>query len=871
VAIRIRLSRKFWAGTFARGLLITLLVLFVIGAAGLTYVWIYFSNFIDSRLSGEIFERASHVYAAPSLVGLDDELSRTDVVAQLRRFGYSDPEDNPSPFGSYRLVGTGIEIRPGPASRVGPEQAVQIQFAEGRVKRIQSLRTGGSVAQCWLDPEHVTNLFDRRRAKRRLVQYQQIPPYLIQALLAAEDRRFFSHPGVSVYDGLRALWVDIRKGAPVQGASTLTMQLARSFFLTPSRTLKRKASEALIALQLERRFSKEKILELYANEVYLGHRGSFSIHGFGEGAQAYFGKDISQLSLSEAAFLAGIIRGPNRYNPYRNPERALARRDYILDAMAEVESITPPQAGEAKQGALELAPLNVEASEAPYFVDLVKDSLLSRYSEEELVSSSYRVFTTLDLRLQKAAAEAIAEALPEVDAKLEQRYRSRKPEAPVQVAIVVLDPHTGAVKALVGGRDYNTSQLNRVVAHRQPGSSFKPFVFAAAFEASLEGAENPITPITTVVDEPTVFEFEGRVYEPSNYGEKFFGIVTVRDALIHSMNVATVKVAEMTGYDRVANLAVAAGLNPRLQPTPSISLGSYDSTPIEVAGAYTIFANGGERVEPYLIGDVLDGESTVLQTHTLNPVLVVDPGVAYMVVDLLQDAINRGTGAGARARGFNAPAAGKTGTSRDAWFIGFTSNLLCVVWVGFDDNSDLGLPGSSAALPIWTAFMKRAVAMPAYRNTEEFIPPEGIVSVPLDPETLSIATPDCPEVRMERFLVGTEPQQLCPRHRPSAARGITRTLLRAVGVQGNDRQQEFIEEMQRQDAEQTGAPIGQAGGPGRDQQQDSPSTLRKVGRSTGRALKRAASVFGVGRSDKREESRPQAADEDKEKEKDSSP
>jgi penicillin-binding protein 1B len=610
-------------------------------------------------------------------------------------------------------------------------------------------------------------------------------------LLAAEDRRFFSHPGISFWDGLRAVWVDIRKGAPVQGASTLTMQLARSFFLTPSRTLKRKASEAVIALLLEGRFSKERILELYANEIYLGHRGSFSVHGFGEGAQAYFDRDVSQLTLPESAFLAGIIRGPNRYNPFRSPERAMARRNYILDAMVETRALTSEQAEAAKQEPLGTAAANVEASESPYFIDLVNDRLLAHYSEEELITSSYRINTTLDVELQHGAAEALVEALPEIDAKIEQRFaRHKEPPPQVQIALVALDPHTGAVKALVGGRDYNLSQLNRIVAHRQPGSSFKPFVYAAAFAASLEMPENAITPVTTVVDEPTVFEFDGQAYEPSNYGEKFFGIVTVRDALIHSMNVATVKVAEMTGYDRVADLAVAAGLNPRLRATPAISLGAYDSTPLEVAGAYTVFANAGVHLDPFLIASVRDGEGEILQQHEANPRQVLDPRVAYLVVDLLRDAINRGTGAGARARGFTASAAGKTGTSRDAWFIGFTSNLLCVVWVGFDDGRDLGLPGSAAALPIWTAFMKRAVSMPAYAKAQEFIPPAGIAAVPLDAETLSVATPDCLEVRVERFIVGTEPRELCPRHRPSRMRRVTRTLLRAIGIGRDDDKKE---------------------------------------------------------------------------------
>ncbi|MFQ5695200.1 MAG: transglycosylase domain-containing protein, partial [Terriglobia bacterium] len=555
MGVRLRIARSFWTRPLGRALLLTFLIVVVLSGAGFAYAWHHFSQVIDARLSGEIFEKASHVYAAPEVLSVGDERTRAELAAQLRRFGYSGPDEEPSVYGRFRLVSNGIEILPGPASQVGAKQAVRVEFAEGRVARIQSLHDGRVRESCQLDPPHITNLFDRRRTKRRLVQFEDIPPHLIQAVIAAEDRRFYSHPGISIRDGLRALWVDIRKGARVQGASTLTMQLARSFFLTPSRTLKRKSAEAIIALQLERRFSKEKIFELYANEIYLGQRGSFTIHGLGEAAQAYFDKDISQLSVPEAAFLGGIIRGPSRYNPYRRPERALQRRNYILDAMVETDGLTPAQAEEAKQQPLEPAPANVEASEAPYFVDLVKDTLLERYSEEELVSQSYRVYTTLDRRLQQAAAEAIREALPEVDAKLEQRFKRRGQEPPpVQVTLIALDPHTGEVKALVGGRDYTRSQLNRAVAHRQPGSAFKPFVYAAAFATALESPEEAITPITTVADEPTLFEFEGEVYEPSNFGEKFYGIVTVRDALIHSVNVATVKVAEMAGYERVAQV-----------------------------------------------------------------------------------------------------------------------------------------------------------------------------------------------------------------------------------------------------------------------------------------------------------------------------
>ncbi|MEE9234516.1 MAG: PBP1A family penicillin-binding protein [Candidatus Acidoferrales bacterium] len=800
MAVRIRIARTSWTRPVVRFLLFFTLGLFLAGAGVFAYVWRHFSIVIEARLSGQIFENASRLYAAPTPLSVGEPITREEIAAQLRAFGYSDPPEPPSSYGHFRLVDRGIEVRPGPASLVGEGEAVRIELAQGRVARIISLLDSRPREFCWLDPHHITNLFDSRRTKRRLVTYEDIPPHLIQAVLAAEDRRFFNHPGISFVDGLRALWYDVglwlglRPGSRLQGASTLNMQLARSYFLGGDLSLswKRKATEAFIALQLERRFSKQKIFELYANEIYLGQRGSFTIRGFGEAARAYFDKDISRLTLPESAFLAGIIRGPNRYNPYRHPERARRRRNYILSAMAEIEFITPARARQAKQEPLQPAAANVEASEAPYFVDFVRDTLLQHYTDQELVSQSYRVYTTLDPRLQQAAADAIREALPEVDARLEERFRRRGLEPQqVQVALVVLDPHTGAILAMVGGRDYTRSQLDRALAHRQPGSAFKPFVYAAAFATALSGPpEEAITPITTLVDEPTTFEFNGQPYEPSNFGEKFYGIVTVREALIRSLNVATVKVAEMAGYDRVAQVAVEAGLNPRLRPTPAIALGAYDSTPLEVAGAYTVFANNGSRVAPTPITYVLDANGQVLQHYTVEPHQVLDPRVAYLVLDLLQDTINRGTGAGARARGFTAPAAGKTGTSRDGWFVGFTSTLLCVVWVGFDDYRDLGLPGSAAALPIWTAFMKRAVALPPYDRLQPFTPPEGIVAVPLDPETLQIATPECPEVRTEIFIAGTEPTEMCPKHRLPLMRRVTRTLSRAVGLGGGREKKE---------------------------------------------------------------------------------
>lgn len=789
MAVRIRIRSRLLTRPARRLVLLVLLGIALAGLGVFGYYWHKFSKLIDARVSGEIFERASQVYAAPQPVFLAGTIRPKELGAQLRRFGYAEGDERPTPYGHFRLTRHRMEIRPGRLSLVGSGEAVRIEWTPQQVHLITSLRDSQPRLVAWVDPPVVTSLFDRRRTKRRLITYEDIPPQLIQAILAAEDRRFFSHPGVSVLDTLRALWFDVgvwlgfRKGARVQGASTLTMQLARSFFLTRSLSWRRKTAEAIIAIQLERRFSKEKIFELYANEIYLGQRGSFSIHGLGESAQAYFGKDVSQLTLPESGLLAGIIRGPSRYSPFRHPERAQARRDYILDAMVETRAIPTAQADAAKKTPITLAPMSVEVSEAPYYVDLVMDDLLDRYSEEDLITRSFRVYATLDLDLQHAAVEAVREGLKEVDERVKERWkRSGGHPQQVQVCLIALDPRTGAVKALVGGRDYTASQLNHATAHRQPGSAFKPFVYAAAFQTGLDTPETAMTPVTTVVDEPTVFRFEGQEYQPANYGERFYGVVTLRFALAHSLNVPTVKVAEMVGYERVADVAARAGLNPRLRPTPAISLGAYDSTPLEVVGAFTIFANGGQRLAPYLVQQMQTPEGNPLERHVSVPEQVLDPRIAYLVTNLLEEAMNRGTGVGARSRGFVVPAAAKTGTSRDAWVVGYTSNLLCAVWVGFDDYSDLGLPGATGALPIWTEFMKRAVALPAYRDVQPFAPPEGIITVPIDPETLKLATPDCPEVQPELFLLGTEPTEFCPKHGRLLEQRITGTLVRGVGI-----------------------------------------------------------------------------------------
>jgi penicillin-binding protein 1B len=553
------------------------------------------------------------------------------------------------------------------------------------------------------------------------------------------------------------------------------MQVARTFFLSTDRNWRRKLSEAMISLELEQRFNKQQIFELYANEVYLGNRGSFGIRGFSQASVAYFGKDMRQLSLGECAYLAGIIRAPNYYSSAdRHPERGAQARDRVLTQMLENKYITAEELQDAKQAELKIVRSSVSGSEAPYFVDMVKDHLLDKYPENELLSENFRVYTTLDPALQRAAAAAVDAGMKNVDVLLAKKYdkwkkelakkKSNEPIPQAQVALVALDPRNGEIKAVIGGRDYGQSQLNHALSRRQPGSVFKPFVYAAAFDNAVDGVQPVITPATTIDDEPTTFEFDGKEYTPNNYGEKFMGRVTTRDALTNSLNVATVKVAELIGYGRVVQVARQMGLGTNILPTPAVALGAYEMTPMEVAAGYTTFANIGTRAEPQFLRSVVNADGTALEKFTPQTHAALDPRVAYLVDSLLKDVLNRGTGAGVRARGFTLPAAGKTGTSRDGWFAGFTSNLLCVIWIGFDDNRDLGLPGGAVAAPIWADFMNHATEFSAYRDVKDFAMPNGVQSVLIDPDTLQLATPNCPTTREEVYVAGSAPTQFCEIH-----------------------------------------------------------------------------------------------------------
>ncbi|MGO9638546.1 MAG: transglycosylase domain-containing protein, partial [Terracidiphilus sp.] len=663
-----------------------------------------------------------------------------------------------------------IAVHPGPQSFHEQDGAL-IHITDGVVDSITDDH-GQQLSSYELEPLLITGLSDDvNRTKRRLLTYNEIPPNLINAVLAIEDRRFFEHGGVDYIRIFGAIRNDLTPGRRyVEGGSTLTMQLARGLLLTPEKRIKRKLIEIVITFQLEHRFNKQQIFEMYANQVPLGQRGSFSIDGFGEASQAFFGKEVNQLDLAEDALLAGIIQSPSRLNPFRHADRAIERRNLVLDSMVEIGAITKAQAEQAKAEPLHLVPGSVDASEAPYFVDLVHDQLVQKLGDRDFNRESLRIYTSLDPDLQREATAAVESTIHVVDEQVDKLHAHErklgKSYIYPQVALVALNPHTGQVLALVGGRSYGNSQLNHAVAKRPTGSIFKPFVYAAAFSTAAEGTILPgqtklFSPLTILKDEQTTYG-EGTEYEytPKNFEDEYFGDVTAREALQHSLNNATISLASMVGFERVAALARDAGVK-NARGTPSMAIGSYDATPLDMAGAYTIFANGGMRLEPWMLSSVRTSTGDVITDYSHDSKQILDPRVAYLTVSLMENVIDHGTGAGVRARGFLNPAAGKTGTSHDAWFAGFTSNLLCIVWVGNDDYTDVQIEGAHAAAPIWAEFMKKAVALPQYSDTNQFVPPQGVDIVAIDKVSKLLSDATCPDSFNAAFLAGTEPTETC--------------------------------------------------------------------------------------------------------------
>jgi penicillin-binding protein 1B len=747
--------------------LITLLGIVVIGAAVFGYFYHHYQQVVDDRLAaGPIFASVSQIYAAPKEIRDGQKLSATSIAADLRHAGYN---ANPQ-LGTFQLNGDNIFIKPGAESFHTTDGATI--NTEGGV--VQSITAENNVALSAyeLEPQLITALSeDKNRTKRRLVSYNEIPPHLVQAVIAIEDRNFFEHGGINYARIVKCAFEDVISHHMSCGGSTLTQQLARGFFLSPEKKITRKLREIMITFQLEARFNKKQIFEMYANEINLGQRGSYAINGFGEAAQTFFGKNLSQLDTAECALLAGTIQSPSRLNPYRHPERAMERRNLVLDTMVETGALTTSEADRAKAEPLRLAPPNIDASEAPYFVDLVHDQLVKRIGDQDLSHQSLRIYTSLDPDLQRAASEAVEVGMKNVDELVRKLHKTPKGEeaAPItypQVALVAINPHTGQILALVGGRNYGVSQLNHAVAERPTGSIFKPFVYAAAYNTSLNnmslGEGGVFTALTQLNDDPQDFGNNGQSYTPGNFVKgEYPGMVTAVTAIEHSLNIATIDLAHKVGYENVAALARSAGIT-NARPTPSVAIGTYSATPIDMAGAYTVFANNGVHLTPWILASVRNPNGDIVSDFSPEAKQILDPRSAYLTQSLLEDVMNYGTASSARRHGFTGPGAGKTGTSHDAWFAGYTSNLICIVWVGNDDYTDVKIQGADAAAPIWAEFMKRAILLPQYSDVKSFTPPEGVTVTRIDKASNLLVDSTCPDNSFYvSFLDGTAPVNTC--------------------------------------------------------------------------------------------------------------
>jgi penicillin-binding protein 1B len=763
---------------FLRGLLLAALFCMVLGVCVLSICYFKYQSIVDERLaSGPIFANTSQIYAAPREVRVGQRLTVLFIAQELRKAGYNTNLQ----LGAFTLSGNSIRIKPGPESYHSPDGATittgqssdaDTGTSSGPVVQSITAENGAPLAAYQLEPQLITALSGENRTKRRLVTYDEIPPNMVQAVLAIEDRRFFEHGGINYMRIAKCAVEDTLTGHKECGGSTLTMQLARGFFLSPEKKFTRKLIEIMITFQLEARFNKQQIFEMYANQVNIGRRGSFEINGFGEAAESFFGKDLRQLDLAECALIAGLIQNPSWRNPYRHPDRAMERRNLVLDSMVETGAITQSEADRAKAEPLRLAAPNIDAAEAPYFVDLVHDQLSQRVGDQELGHDALRIYTSLDPELQRAASEAVDAGMKNVDDLVRKRHKKNDSHILYpQVALVALNPHTGQILALIGGRNYGISQLNHATAERPTGSIFKPFVYAAAYNTSLNGMDlggNGIfTALTRLNDDPHTFMFDGKPYDPGNFEKgEYPGMVTAAQAIAHSLNIATIDLAEQIGYENVAALARTAGIV-NARGTPSVAIGTYNATPIDMAGAYTVFANNGVHLKPWMLASVRNANGDIVADFAPEAHQVLDPRAAYLTQSLLEFAANYGTASAVRAHGFTAPAAGKTGTEHDAWFAGYSSNLLCIIWVGNDDYTDIShglshaLQGADTAAPIWAEFMNRAIKLPQYSDMRPFSPTDGVQLVRIDKNTWLPADDSCPEDYNLAFLDGTVPASTC--------------------------------------------------------------------------------------------------------------
>ncbi|MFV1978142.1 MAG: PBP1A family penicillin-binding protein [Myxococcota bacterium] len=727
-------------------------------------VVIRLDRIVRARFEGQRFRVPSRVYSAPSIIypGLDIELA--DLRGAFVRLGYREAgSDGSFQQGQYswqkHRVRAHLRAFEHP-TRSEPARDVVFRIRDGFIEEILELPAGRTLGAVLLEPEQLGAYYGPNREQRELVELEDLPPHLIDAIVAVEDQRFEAHPGIDVRRIGGALLANLRAGGIRQGGSTLTKQLVKNFFLTPERTLKRKAHEAVMALLVELRYDKREILETYLNEIYLGQRGSTEIHGVGEAALRFFGKRVQNLSLAESALLAALIQSPNGISPYRNPEGARTRRDLVLELMAEQGRIKPAQRDAAIAEPLSLAAITPDPRDARYFLDFLRIQLSDSYDATVLSSQGLKVYSTLESRTQRLAATALREGLEQLERQYPALVTDDLTRA-IQGCIVAIRPQTGEIVALVGGRDYQLSQFDRCTQARRPaGSTFKPFVYIAGLEPGVGGPA--ITLASFLDDSPLEVATPSGPWQPRNFDREFHGRVSVREALERSFNVATARLAQQIGIGRVADVARRMGIESALPLVPSLALGVADVSPLEMARAYATLAGGGIRPQIHSIEDLVDPAGETLERRELHHKRVIDAGTAYLVTSLLQGVAHRGTAAGVRSTGIKGPIAAKTGTSdeeRDLWFIGYTPELVAVVWLGFDEPRSIGFASSRGALPIWRRFIGELTGGQIHG---QFPRPPSVVVADVDPVTGARALRGCPDRRRELFLEGALPKEVCP-------------------------------------------------------------------------------------------------------------
>ncbi|MGV8074328.1 MAG: PBP1A family penicillin-binding protein [Syntrophobacteraceae bacterium] len=720
--------------------------------------FLYLYNEVHSRFESRRWSIPSRVFSATVPLYPGQSLSMFQLKFMLDERRYHEAVTEHLRPGEYKELGGRLVAHLREFQFPGhtlPSQRIEFNFEQNKLSKIRNAQ--GDVGFLELEPLEIARLFGPARESRLLVNMRQLPQYLIDAVTAIEDHRFYEHGGVDWWGIMRAVWTDVLAGRVLQGGSTITQQLVKNYFLEPQRNFKRKALEASMAVVIEACYGKDEIIEMYLNEIYLGQRGSVAIHGVGEAAGYYFGRNVEDLTLAEAATLAGMIRGPNNYNPLVNPEASRERRNTVLKRMVELGKISSEEFDRARIEPIRVAEYHLPVDVASYFVDYVRRQLQDLYATEALASEGLNIYTTLHPEMALAAESAVSKGLRDLEKEFPDLKRNA-PDEPLQAALIAVQPKTGAVVALVGGREYAESNFNRaLLANRQAGSAIKPFIYLAALDQ--------FTPASWIADEQASYPVEDEEpWSPKNYDGSFRGRVTFRQALQDSLNIPTVNIALSVGLERVIATLRSFGIESPLSPVPSLALGAFEVTPIELIAAYAALDNDGQK--PYLLGlkEVVAENGEIQERRTVDFDSVTTPAKAYIITELLQGGVEKGTARSVRQWGVDFPCAAKTGTTsdyRDSWFVGYTTDLVVLVWIGFDDNKATHLSGSQGAARIWSRFMNE---IRPWIHPQPFRIPPGVVQRIICSESGLPASGICREKRLEIFLNENVPNEYCPLH-----------------------------------------------------------------------------------------------------------